>query len=106
MTNQHTPLEPPSEYQGGTLDSFSEQLQEDITRIWNQRYQDIFTLVQKIIAHPHTTITEHDMHRAAVIISFISGDDELTEYVYSLLTTNDVEKTKQIRKFVLSNTHD
>lgn len=46
------------------------------------------------------------MHRAAVIISFISGDDELTEYVYSLLTTNDVEKTKQIRKFVASNTHD
>ena len=41
MTEEHNPpCTPQGEYQGETLDSFSEQLQEDITRIWNQRYQD------------------------------------------------------------------
>ena len=73
---------------------------------FNKRHQSIFNIIQQIIAHPHTTITEHDMHRAVVIISFLSSDDELNEYVHSLLTKYDVEKIKQIRTFVSSNNHD
>jgi hypothetical protein len=107
MTDQlNPPCTPLGEYQEETLDSFSEQLQQDLHAIWNKRYHSIFTIIQQIIAHPHTTLTEHDMHRAVVIISFISGDDELNEYVHSLLTQHDVEKIKQIRSFVYSNTND
>lgn len=73
---------------------------------FNKRHQSIFTVIQQIIAHPHTTLTEHDMHRAVVVISFLSNDYELDEYVHSLLTKEDVEKIKQIRTFVSSNNHD
>lgn len=107
MTEEHNPpCTPQGEYQGETLDSFSEQLQENLHRIWNQRYQSIFTIIQQIIAYPHATLTEHDMHRAVVIISFLSGDDELSEYVHSLLTPHDVEKVKQIRTFASSQHND
>ena len=107
MTEQHnSPCTPEGEYQGESIYSISEQLQQDLINLWHKRYQSIFTIIQQIIAHPHTTLTEHDMHRAVVIISFLSGDDELNEYVHSLLTPHDVEKIKQIRSFVLSNNHD
>jgi len=69
-----------------------------------KRFDEIFLLVQHLIAHPHETITEHDKHRALVLISFVSGHDDLVEYLYSQMTQDDYDKTKKIRKDVLDST--
>jgi hypothetical protein len=69
-----------------------------------KRFDEIFLLVQHLIAHPHETITEHDKHRALVLISFVSRHDDLVEYLYSQMTQDDYDKTKKIRKDVLDST--
>lgn len=69
-----------------------------MTNLIHQRYDKIFSFVQKIVAHPHTTITEHDRHRAVILISFLNEDDELVEYIYSQLTQDECKLIKQMRK--------
>lgn len=69
-----------------------------------KRFDEIFLFVQHLIAHPHETITEHDKHRALVLISFVSRHDDLVEYLYSQMTQDDYDKTKKIRKDVLDST--
>ena len=63
-------------------------------------YEEIWQLVAEVIAHPHRTITPHDKHRATVLISFLSGDDEMVEYIHSQMNEDDFKQTKQIRTFV------
>jgi hypothetical protein len=69
-----------------------------MTNPTHQRYDEIFSFVQKIVAHPHTTITAHDKHRAVILISFLNEDDELVEYIYSQLTQDECKLIKQMRK--------
>ena len=69
-----------------------------MTNPTHQRYDEIFSFVQKIVAHPHTTITAHDKHRAVILISFLNEDDELVEYIYSQLTQCECKLIKQMRK--------
>jgi len=64
------------------------------------RYEKRWQLAAKIIAHPHQVITPHDKHRATVLISFLSGDDEMVEYIHSQMNEDDFKQTKQIRAFV------
>jgi hypothetical protein len=64
------------------------------------RYEEIWQIAAKVIAHPHRTITPHDKHRATVLISFLSGDDEMVEYIHSQMNEDDFKQTKQIRAFV------
>jgi hypothetical protein len=64
------------------------------------RYEEIWQITAEVIAHPHRTITPHDKHRATVLISFLSGDDEMVEYIHSQMNENDFKQTKQIRTFV------
>ena len=83
------------------------EYQHDIYQLtpWEKkRFDEIFLLVQHLIAHPHETITEHDKHRALVLISFVSRHDDLVEYLYSQMTQDDYEKTKKIRQDVLDAT--
>ena len=65
-----------------------------------KRYEKIWQLVAKVIAHPHRTITPHDKHRATVLISFLSEDNDLVEYIYSQMNEDDFKQTKQIRTFI------
>ena len=64
------------------------------------RYKEIWQITAQVIAHPHQTITPHDKHRAAVLIRFLSGDDEMVEYIHSQMNEDDFKQTKQIRTFV------
>ena len=64
------------------------------------RYEKIWQITAEVIAHPHRTITPHDKHRATVLISFLSGDDEMVEYIHSQMNEDDFKQTKQIRTFV------
>jgi hypothetical protein len=64
------------------------------------RYEEIWQLTAEVIAHPHRTITPHDKHRATILISFLSRDDEMVEYIYSQMNEDDFKQTKQIRTFV------
>jgi hypothetical protein len=64
------------------------------------RYEKIWQLTAEVIAHPHRTITPHDKHRATILISFLSRDDEMVEYIYSQMNEDDFKQTKQIRTFV------
>lgn len=78
-----------------------------MTNPTHQRYDEIFSFVQKIVAHPHTTITAHDKYRAVILISLmwsleylkdLNEDDELVEYIYSQLTQDECKLIKQMRK--------
>jgi predicted metal-dependent phosphoesterase TrpH len=64
------------------------------------RYEKIWQLVAEVIAHPHRTTTPHDKHRATVLINFLSGDNDLVEYIYSQMNEEDFKQTKQIRTFI------
>jgi len=63
-------------------------------------YERIWQLTAKIVAHPHEVITPHDKHRATVIISLLSSDDEMVEYIHSQMNEDDFKQTKQIRTFI------
>jgi len=65
-----------------------------------KRYEKIWQLAAKVIAHPHRTITPHDKHRATVLISFLSEDNDLVEYIHSQMNEDDFKQTKQIRTFI------
>ena len=64
------------------------------------RYEEIWQLVAEVVAHPHRTTTPHDKHRATVLINFLSGDNDLVEYIYSQMNEEDFKQTKQIRTFI------
>jgi hypothetical protein len=64
------------------------------------RYEKIWQLVAEVIAYPHRTTTPHDKHRATVLINFLSGDNDLVEYIYSQMNEEDFKQTKQIRTFI------
>jgi len=63
-------------------------------------YNKIWQITSEVIAHPHRTITPHDKHRATVLISFLSGDDEMVEYIHSQMNEDDFKQTEQICTFV------
>jgi len=63
-----------------------------------ERYQSILDRVTRIVAHPHTALTEHDKHRAIVLIDILSFDDEFCEYIYSQMTQDDFKAVKQIEE--------
>jgi hypothetical protein len=63
-------------------------------------YEEIWQITAEVIAHPHRTITPHDKHRATVLISLLSEDDEMFKYIHSQMNEDDFKQTKQIRTFV------
>ena len=63
-------------------------------------YERIWQLTAKIVAHPHEVITPHDKHRATVIISLLSSDDDMVEYIHSQMIEDDSKQSKLIRAFV------
>ena len=65
-----------------------------------ERYDEILDVVSKVVAHPHENTTLHDKHRAIVLISFLSGDNDMVEYFYSQMNEEDFKLTKQIRASV------
>ena len=64
------------------------------------RYEEIWQLIAKIVAHPHEVITPHDKHRATLIISLLSSDDDMVEYIHSQMNEDDFKQTRQIRTFI------
>ncbi len=50
------------------------------------------------IAHPHTTITEHDRHRALEIIRYLFPDENIVEHLYSQMNQDDFKQVKNIRE--------
>ena len=63
-------------------------------------YEEIWQITAEVICHPHRTITPHDKHRAIVLISLLSEDDEMFKYIHSQMNEDDFKQTKQIRTFV------
>jgi hypothetical protein len=64
------------------------------------RYNELLDLVSKVIAHPHTTIVPHDKHRALILVSYLSNDQDMIEYLYSQLTQEDFKAIKQIKESI------
>lgn len=60
------------------------------------RYERIWQLAAKIVAHPHQVITPHDKQRATQLINLLSRDDEMVEYIHSQMNEDDFKQTKQI----------
>lgn len=60
-------------------------------------YDKTLELISKVIAHPHTIITPHDKHRALILISYLSNDHDMIEYLYSQLTQEEHNLINQIR---------
>ena len=50
------------------------------------------------IAHPHTTITEHDRHRALALITHLFSDEDVRQHVYSQMNEDDFKQVKNIRE--------
>ena len=65
-----------------------------------QLYDRIFDRIQKVIAHPHVIITDHDKWRAAILLQLLVEDQEFVEYIFSQLTEDDFKEIKNIRKAV------
>ena len=63
-----------------------------------EKYQSILDRVTRIVAHPHTTLTEHDKHRAILLINILSSDYEFCEYINSQMTQDDFKAVKQIQE--------
>ena len=61
------------------------------------RYDEILELISKVVAHPHTTIVPHDKHRALILVSYLSNDHDMIEYLYSQLTQEEHKLINQIR---------
>ena len=73
-----------------------EQMTEDF-------YSDrLLKYVSAVIAHPHTTITEHDKHRALEIIRYLYSDQDVVEYLYSQMNQEDFKVVKEIRSHALT----
>lgn len=61
----------------------------------------ILRYVCAAIAHPHTTITEHDRHRALEIIRYLYylyPDENIVEHLYSQMNQDDFKQIKIIRE--------
>ncbi len=71
-------------------------------KIYTDRYDQIFKIVQQIIAHPHDTLTVHDRCRAAVIMRYLYDDDDTVEYIYSTLTNEKLRLLPETTN-ILSN---
>ena len=65
-----------------------------------ERYESILDRTTHLVAHPHHSITPHDKHRAIALITLLSSDDELCEYIYSQMTQDDFKAVKQIRESI------
>ncbi len=64
-----------------------------------ENYADrVLRYVCAVIAHPHTTITEHDRHRALEIMRYLFPDADVVEYLYSQMNQDDFKQVKNIRE--------
>lgn len=64
-----------------------------------ENYADrVLRYVCAVIAHPHTTITEHDKHRALEIMRYLFPDADVVEYLYSQMNQEDFKEVKNIRE--------
>jgi len=61
-----------------------------------QIYDALLLDIAQTIAHPHTTITEHDKLRAYVVLDKISNDMFALEYLYSTFTEKEQEQIRLI----------
>lgn len=65
----------------------------------NQTYADwVLSYVCAVIAHPHTTITEHDRHRALALITHLFSDEDVRQHLYSQMNEDDFKQVKNISK--------
>jgi hypothetical protein len=58
---------------------------------WDEYFQDI----QRIVAHPHATLTEHDRHRAMALIMYMKPSDISLNRYLSRITTDEDRKAIQ-----------
>lgn len=64
-----------------------------------ENYADrVLRYVCAVIAHPHTTITEHDKHRALEIMRYLFPDADVVEYLYSQMNQEEFKEVKNIRE--------
>jgi hypothetical protein len=64
-----------------------------------ETYADwVLRYVCAVIAHPHTTITEHDRHRALELITHLFSDEDVRQHVYSQMNQEDFKQVKNIRE--------
>lgn len=64
-----------------------------------ENYADrVLRYVCAVIAHPHTTITEHDKHRALEIMRYLFPDADVVEHLYSQMNQEEFKQVKNIRE--------
>lgn len=68
-----------------------------------QKYERTLALASRIVAYPHTAVTANDKHRAIALINILSDDDEMVEYLYSQLTTEEFKALESIKQEVYSH---
>jgi hypothetical protein len=67
--------------------------------VTTETYADwVLRYVCAVIAHPHTTITEHDRHRALELITHLFSDEDVRQHVYSQMNQEDFKQVKNIRE--------
>jgi len=59
--------------------------------------EKVLRYVSAVVAHPHSTITEHDKHRALEIIRYLYPDEQIIEHLYSQMNQEDFKSVKAIR---------
>ena len=57
---------------------------------------DLFDTIARIIAHPHTTVTEHDRHRAAAALLTAVPGDRTQEFLDTILSEEDWKRVREI----------
>lgn len=61
--------------------------------------KEYFESIQRIVAEPHTTLTEHDRHRAMALIMYMKPKDiSLQRYMNIIMTNEDHEAIEKIVK--------
>ena len=59
--------------------------------------EEYFQGIQRIIAEPHTTITQHDRHRAMALIMYMKPKDiSLQRYMNIVMTNEDHKAVEKI----------
>lgn len=62
-----------------------------------EKAEKVFKYVSFVISHPHTTLTEHDRHRALELIRYLYPEEEIVEFLYSQMSEEDYKAVKAIR---------
>ena len=60
--------------------------------------EKVLHYVSAVVAHPHSTVTDHDKHRALEVIRYLYPDEQIVEHLYSQMNQEDFKGVKAVRE--------